>query len=180
MAIESSQLIVAMPENGSSYPIDKLEAHVKGVRHHAISVFITCGDEMLIQQRALDKYHSGGLWANACCSHPAPAEDAADCAHRRLFEELGIHLPMEHMGTYDYRADVGNGLWEAEFVDLFHAKVESKDLPLALVASEVADAQWISISALKNHLARSPEQFTAWFKLYMGDESSIAKHFGNS
>lgn len=173
MAADNATMIMAMPYNESPYPIEKLEAHVKGVRHHAISVFIFCGDKMLIQQRALSKYHSGGLWANACCSHPSPDESAEDCARRRVIEELGITVSPVHVGTYDYRADVGGGLIEAEFVDLFIVDVAKPDLLFQLNPDEVADTRWIDHVTLVNELTHQARDFTAWFQIYMTSQDPV-------
>ena len=178
--MEPKQMIVALPKGAEPYAIEKMEAHVKGIRHHAISVFVTCGDAMLIQQRALDKYHCGGLWANACCSHPSPGETADACAERRLVEEMGIALPMQHIGTYEYREPVGNGLWEHEFVDLYHAKVAHQNLQLLPNPEEVAQTRWLDQSALQRQLIEKPEHFTPWFKLYMSQQSAVNKLLGFS
>ncbi|MEX0337961.1 MAG: isopentenyl-diphosphate Delta-isomerase, partial [Arenibacterium sp.] len=104
-------------------PFDKLEAHKLGLRHKAVSVFVLRGDKMLIQRRALGKYHTPGLWANTCCTHPDWDEAPADCARRRLSEELGIvGLSPEFRQNLEYRADVGDGLIEHEVVDVFVAE----------------------------------------------------------
>ncbi len=173
MALTTPTMIIAMPHNAEPYPIEKLEAHIKGIRHHAISVFVICGDRMLIQQRALHKYHSGGRWANACCSHPSPSETAADCAARRTGEELGITLPMQHIGTYDYHADVGDGLIEWEFVDVFIAEVENEAVEFNLNPDEVAATLWMTASALDQDMVRHPDNYTEWFKIYMASNESV-------
>ena len=85
--------------------MEKQEAHVKGVLHRAFSVFIfNENDELLLQQRAFHKYHSGGLWTNTCCSHPAPGEDTAAAAERRLSEEMGFTTPLIPLFTFTYHA----------------------------------------------------------------------------
>ncbi len=96
--------------DGTLTPVEKLAAHQRGLRHLAISVFVIRDGAILIQQRALGKYHTPGLWANTVCTHPEWNEPALDCAHRRVNEELGITgLTLEHRGEVEYRADVGNG-----------------------------------------------------------------------
>ena len=98
-------------------PFEKLAAHQQGLRHLAVSVFVMRAGEILIQRRALGKYHTPGLWANTCCTHPNWGEAPLDCAHRRLNEELGITgLALDHRGQVEYRADVGGGLIEHELV----------------------------------------------------------------
>src|ERR1700741_4038338 len=88
--------------------------------HRAISIFIfTSKGEMLLQQRALNQYHSGGLWTNACCSHPFPDEEIADATARRLKEEMGIETPLEKVFEFVYRAELDNGLVENEYDHVF-------------------------------------------------------------
>ena len=97
--------------NGELTPVEKLEAHVKGIRHKAISVFLMRGDKVLLQRRAMGKYHTPGLWANTCCTHPHWGEAALDCATRRLGQELGLDdVALRFRDTVEYRADVGGGL----------------------------------------------------------------------
>ena len=109
--------------DGRLQPVGKLEVHVKGLRHKAVSVFVLEGRRVLVQQRALAKYHTPGLWANTCCTHPRWDEDPAACAVRRLREELGIEgLFPAFADRVEYRADVGGGLVEHELVDIFVAE----------------------------------------------------------
>ena len=104
-------------------PVGKLEVHQRGLKHKAVSVFVTDGRAVLIQRRALGKYHTPGLWANTCCTHPRWDEDAAACAVRRLAEELGITgLFPAYADRVEYRADVGGGLIEHEVVEIFTAE----------------------------------------------------------
>jgi isopentenyl-diphosphate Delta-isomerase len=99
--------------DGRLQPFGKLEAHRRGLRHKAVSVFVMEGARVLIQKRAAGKYHTPGLWANTCCTHPRWDEEPATCAVRRLREELGITgLYPNHAGRVEYRADVGQGLTE--------------------------------------------------------------------
>lgn len=153
--------------NGVLAPVQKLEAHLQGLRHLAVSVFVLDGDNILLQRRALGKYHTPGLWTNTCCTHPRWREDPADCAIRRLQEELGITgLTMEPAGNIEYRADVGNGLTEHEVVDVFVARA-SQDLPLALNPAEVMQTKWISRADLRDQVLREPEKFTPWLRIYL-------------
>ena len=95
--------------------MEKQEAHRKGLLHRAFSVFLLDGSKLLIQRRALDKYHCGGLWSNTCCSHPAPGEPVLSAAERRLDEELGIkNARLRELDTFLYRAAFPNGLAEHE------------------------------------------------------------------
>ena len=100
--------------------MEKMEAHEKGLLHRAFSVFIfNDKGEMLLQQRALNKYHSGGLWTNACCSHPRPGEDTLQAAKRRLMEEMGIETSLTLKNSFTYKTAFENGLTEHEFDHIF-------------------------------------------------------------
>ena len=157
--------------DGTLTPVEKLEAHVKGYRHKAVSDFVLRGDEVLIQRRALGKYHTPGLWANTCCTHPAWDETALDCAHRRLNEELGITgLTLAHRAQIEYRADVGGGLTEHEVVDLFTAEA-TPTMPLVPNPDEVMDTRWITLSDLTSETAEHPERFTPWLRIYLTEHS---------
>nr|WP_241772796.1 isopentenyl-diphosphate Delta-isomerase [Rhodobacter capsulatus]P26173.1 RecName: Full=Isopentenyl-diphosphate Delta-isomerase; Short=IPP isomerase; AltName: Full=Bacteriochlorophyll synthase 20 kDa chain; AltName: Full=IPP:DMAPP isomerase; AltName: Full=Isopentenyl pyrophosphate isomerase [Rhodobacter capsulatus SB 1003]CAA77535.1 176 aa (20 kD) bacteriochlorophyll synthase subunit [Rhodobacter capsulatus] len=162
----AEEMIPAWVE-GVLQPVEKLEAHRKGLRHLAISVFVTRGNKVLLQQRALSKYHTPGLWANTCCTHPYWGEDAPTCAARRLGQELGIvGLKLRHMGQLEYRADVNNGMIEHEVVEVFTAEapegIEPQPDP-----EEVADTEWVRIDALRSEIHANPERFTPWLKIYI-------------
>jgi isopentenyl-diphosphate Delta-isomerase len=116
--------------NGSLQPVEKLAVHRRGLRHKAVSVFLLRDSQVLIQRRAAGKYHTPGLWANTCCTHPHWGESDADCAQRRLKEELGIEgLPLTPVHEVEYRADVGGGMTEHEVVRIFRGEAPA-DLPL--------------------------------------------------
>lgn len=159
--------------DGQLRPVDKLEAHQKGLRHKAVSVFVLSEGKVLLQQRALGKYHTPGLWANTCCTHPLWDEDPLHCALRRLNEELGIvGLAPQFRDRIEYRADVGNGLIEHEVVDLFVAEARP-DLPLAANPAEVMDTRWVSLGQLSKELAETPEAFTPWLRIYMAEHRDL-------
>ncbi len=126
-------------------------------------------DKVLIQRRALGKYHTPGLWANTCCTHPLWDETPADCAVRRLEEELGITgLYPSFRDQVEYRAAVGGGLIEHEVVDIFIA-----DAPLTLRVTpnpdEVAEVRWIDLYDLAAEVQRWPERFTPWLRIYLDE-----------
>jgi isopentenyl-diphosphate delta-isomerase len=163
----SVQIIPAIREDGSLYRIEKMEAHRQGALHLAISVFIFDGEEMLVQRRAESKYHCGGMWANACCSHPHWEESAEDAAARRIGEELGCALPLRRMGETTYRADVGGGLWEHERVTMFRGDVARDALTLDLNPDEVSAVRWASVDALRAEMASDPDSIAPWFRIYL-------------
>lgn len=158
--------------DGELTPVEKLEVHERGLKHMAVSVFVTRGDEILLQQRALSKYHTPGLWANTCCTHPEWDEDPQTCAVRRLREELGITgLVPEHRDLLEYRADVGGGLIEHEVVDVFTAAAPP-DLVIEPNPNEVMAVQWVRLGALRDMLAAHPGRFTPWVKIYVEKHST--------
>jgi isopentenyl-diphosphate Delta-isomerase len=150
-------------------PVEKLEVHRRGLRHLAISVFVMRGTEVLLQRRALSKYHTPGLWTNTCCTHPYWGEDPVACAYRRLLEELGITgvVPMLR-DTVEYRADVGGGLTEHEVVDILIAEATPK-MTLAPNPEEVEATRWIDLHDLDTELRRYPHRFTPWLQIYMAE-----------
>jgi len=158
--------IAAIGPDGALFPVEKMAAHRRGQLHLAISVFLLDGDRLLIQRRALGKYHCGGLWANTVCSHPHWGEAPPDAARRRLGEELGAAAPLTPSGVFEYRADVGGGLIEHERVHMFCAEVDGARLALAPDPREVAETRWIARDALAAEMAARPEAFTPWFRIY--------------
>ena len=157
--------------DGTLQPVEKLEAHERGLKHKAVSVFVTRGDQVLIQRRALGKYHTPGLWANTCCTHPHWDEAPEACAHRRLAEELGLEgLDLMHRDQVTYRADVGGGLTEHERVDIFVARVAQKPVPVPNPA-EVMAVDWVAMDALARRTVESPEIFTPWLRIYLAEHA---------
>ena len=154
--------------DGRLEPVEKLQVHREGLRHKAISVFANRGGETLIQRRAAGKYHTPGLWANACCTHPHWDEAPEECARRRLAQELGLapDAPFDHRGQVTYRADVGGGLVEHEVVEIFCVELSAGDEPRPDPAE--ADAtRWIGWEALDREIAADPEAFTPWLRIYL-------------
>ena len=142
---------------------EKMEAHENGWLHRAFSVFVFNGrGELLLQQRAMEKYHSGGLWTNTCCSHPRPGEDTRAAAERRLLEEMGFQVALEKVFDFLYKAGFDNGLIEHEFDHVFVAGYEG---PVDTNPDEVMDHAFRSLSQIEADLDADPGQFTAWFRL---------------
>jgi len=142
----------------------KLAAHRKNLRHRAISVLVfDDAGRMLLQRRSAVKYHSPGLWSNACCTHPRPGEAAAAAAGRRLREEMGISLPLAFAGLFAYEAQVGPGLWENEVVHVFTGRYAGEVSP---DPDEVQDFGWSEVAALRADIAAAAPRYTPWLRLY--------------
>lgn len=143
--------------------MEKMEAHQKGLLHRAFSVFVvnSAGD-MLLQQRALGKYHCGGLWTNTCCSHQLPGEETLAASHRRLMEEMGFDCPLEEIFSFTYRARFDNGLTEHEYD---HVLIGTYDGAVMPDASEVQAHRFLSLHRIRTLLQEEPGSFTPWFHL---------------
>ncbi|HVZ56018.1 MAG TPA: isopentenyl-diphosphate Delta-isomerase [Chitinophagaceae bacterium] len=143
--------------------LEKMAAHQQGLLHRAFSVFIfTSRGEMLLQRRALQKYHSAGLWTNACCSHPRPGEPVGQAAERRLREELGFVAPLTPIFDFIYHARFDNGLTEHEFDHVFAGRYDG---PVRPDPGEVAEVAFRSMDQIREELAADPGQYTAWFRI---------------
>jgi isopentenyl-diphosphate delta-isomerase len=152
--------------NESDFPVGvmgKTEAHKKPILHRAFSVFIfNSNGEMLLQRRALGKYHSAGLWTNTCCSHPRPGEDTASAAARRLKEEMGFSTELEKIFDFVYQASLENGLHEYEFDHVFIGTYDGEIIP---DPHEVIEYCFMDMEAIKLSLEKFPERYTAWFAI---------------
>ncbi|MEP1208015.1 MAG: isopentenyl-diphosphate Delta-isomerase [Rhizobiaceae bacterium] len=160
-------MIPGIAADGTLFPIEKIDAHRRDIHHLAISIFLFSGPELLIQRRALTKYHCGGLWANTCCTHPNFGEDVSAAAHRRLNEELGLTAELTEQLVVEYAADVGNGLFERERVHMFTAKVNRAQLEARLNPDEVAEIKWVTAEQLTEDVKANPEEYTPWFRIYL-------------
>ena len=141
----------------------KTEVHQRGLLHRAFSIFIfDSKGRMLLQQRALDKYHGGHLWTNACCSHPLPGEAVNEAAKRRLHDELGFTTSLEPIFNFTYRANVENNLVEHEYDHVFAGEYEGE---MNLNPREVADVSYEEMAQLKWDISNEPAKFTSWFKI---------------
>lgn len=157
--------------NGRLEPREKLAVHRAGLRHPAVSVFVLGPEGLLIQRRALEKYHTPGLWANTCCTHPHWGEEPAACAARRLEQELGLTgLPLTHRGQVAYRAEVGGGLVEDEVVEIFTAPAGGAPVPNP---AEVMDIRWVPLDELEAEIAADPVSFTPWLRIYLAQHRHL-------
>ncbi len=149
----------------------KLDAHRRGELHRAFSILIHDGKgNLLLQKRHPAKYHSGGLWTNACCGHPRPGEDTGAAAHRRLMEEMGIGCFLSPLGTLLYRDDVGGGLVEHELVHLFAGLYTGVVHP---DAQEVEEHAWRPLAEVRREAGLAPHRFTVWFRRYLGGSGGL-------
>lgn len=141
----------------------KMEAHEKALLHRAFSVFVFNDDnELMLQQRALNKYHSPGLWTNTCCSHQREGESNLDAGKRRLQEEMGFETELEEKTSFIYKAPFDNGLTEHE---LDHIMVGTYNKEPNINKSEVVAWKWMPLEAVKTDISQQPEIYTAWFKI---------------
>ncbi|OOQ56684.1 isopentenyl-diphosphate delta-isomerase [Mucilaginibacter pedocola] len=143
--------------------MEKMEAHLKGALHRAFSIFVfNSSGKLLLQQRALEKYHSGGLWTNSCCGHPRPGEDVLDAGKRRLMEETGLTCELEELFTFVYRHEFPNGLTEYEYD---HVLIGFSDEAPRPDPAEIADHCYQDPEKLSVALKEQPELYTAWLQI---------------
>ena len=143
--------------------MEKQEAHLKGLLHRAFSVFIFNNNkELLLQKRAVSKYHSGGLWTNTCCSHPRKNETVLGAAKRRLFEEMGIKCDLKFKFSFIYKAKLDNNLFEHEFDHVFFGYSNTKP---DINREEVDSYCYKSIEKIQKEIINQPDQYTEWFKI---------------
>jgi isopentenyl-diphosphate delta-isomerase len=142
---------------------EKMQAHREALLHRAFSVFIfNKKGELLLQRRALNKYHSPGLWTNTCCSHPRPNEQLINAAKRRLIEEMGFVCDLNYQFNFIYKASLDQGMTEHEFDHVFFGTYEDE---IKLNPEEVAEYKFISMEELQNSITKQPQLFTEWFKI---------------
>ncbi|HTF30050.1 MAG TPA: isopentenyl-diphosphate Delta-isomerase [Flavitalea sp.] len=143
--------------------MEKMEAHQKAILHRAFSVFIfNSKGEMLLQQRARNKYHSAELWTNACCSHPSPGEDTLSAANRRLVEEMGFSTSLKKIFEFTYKTHYDNGLTEHEFDHVFSGTYEGNIKP---DPEEVKDYCFKNLDEIEASLQSHPAKYTSWFHI---------------
>lgn len=142
---------------------EKIKAHELALLHRAFSVFVfNKNGELMLQRRALHKYHSPGLWTNTCCSHPRPDEATLDAAHRRLVEEMGFDCDLKWKFSFIYKAPFDNGLTEHEFDHVFYGSYDHNPV---VNPDEVESWKWINMDALLTDVMKNPEDYTVWFRI---------------
>lgn len=152
--------------------MEKMEAHKKAVLHRAFSVFIFNSEgKLMLQQRALHKYHSPGLWTNTVCSHPRSGETTSEAAHRRIVEEMGFDCDFEEAFSFVYNADVGQGLTEHEFDHVF---IGESDKQPEINSDEVASWKYVDLEWLEKDVKENSEDYTIWFKIALAE---VISHF---
>jgi isopentenyl-diphosphate delta-isomerase len=157
------QVILVNEKDEAIGSMEKIEAHEKALLHRAFSVFIfNKKGEMLLQKRAATKYHSAGLWTNACCSHPQPGEDLLQSATKRLQEEMGFETSITKAFDFIYNAPFDNGLTEYEFDHVF---IGSYDGAVEPNREEVSDYCYKSMADLKESVVDNSRNYTEWFKI---------------
>ncbi len=156
--------VVLVNENDEPLGLmDKQEAHIKGVLHRAFSIFVFNNkNQVLLQQRSEEKYHSPLLWTNTCCSHPRKNESYLNGAQRRLYEEMGFTCHLDKKFDFIYKADVGQGLTEHELDHVFIGTFDGEPI---LNKKEAKDYKWMTIIEIENDLKNHPENYTEWFKI---------------
>jgi isopentenyl-diphosphate delta-isomerase len=157
------EVILVNERDEETGTIEKMEAHRKALLHRAFSIFIfNAKGEMLLQQRALGKYHSPGLWTNTCCSHPRPGEIIEEAAGRRLKEEMGIDTSLKKIFDFIYRTEFDNGLTEFEFDHVYTGTYNGLLNP---DKQEVNDYCFRSMEDIEEDLSKRPDKYSAWFKI---------------
>jgi len=172
--MQTEEVILVNTSDEEIGTMEKMKAHEEALLHRAFSVFVfNHKGEMLIHQRAIEKYHSGGLWTNACCSHPRKGETTEEAAHRRLMEEMGFDCPVSERFSFIYKAKLDQGLTEYEFDHVFFGSFDGRPQPNP---DEVCDWKYVSIRKLKDNIKMEPEAYTEWFKIAIDKmtESKIA------
>lgn len=160
-------VVLITPQDEVIGQMEKLKAHEQGLLHRAFSVFLFDNqNRMLLQKRALSKYHSPGQWTNACCSHPRVGETYKEAAKRRLVEELGIEVPIEPKFHFLYKANVGGDLIEHELDHVFTGTYEGE---FTLNKEEVDSIRYVTMEELDRELEEYPDHFTPWFKIILNE-----------
>lgn len=168
-----NDFIILVDENDKAWgKLEKMEAHQLGLLHRAFSVFIfNKKGELLIQQRAAQKYHSAGLWTNTCCSHPMFGEEIPNAVNRRLLQEMGMSCATDFMFSFIYKAEFENGMIEHEFDHVYFGLSDSLPVP---AETEVQNWKYISLQNLASDIEVNPGAYTEWMKICL---PRVQEHF---
>lgn len=160
----AEEKVILVNENDEQIGLmEKIEAHEKALLHRAFSVFVfNDNKELMIQQRALSKYHSPGLWTNTCCSHQREGESNIEAGRRRLMEEMGFTTELQDTISFIYKAPFDNGLTEHEYDHILVGTYNEEPAPNP---DEVAAWKWVSLEDLKKDMELNPHIYTEWFKI---------------
>ena len=171
--------VILVDENNNQIGIEeKILAHKKNLLHRAFSIFIFNDSfEILLQKRAPNKYHSGNLWTNTCCSHPLENLSLVESAKKRLIEEMGIKANLNEVFSFIYQAEFGNGLSEYEYDHVLFGI--SNNQPI-LNPDEAIDSKWIKISDLKAQIEKNPGNFTVWLQIMINNYFKYFEDYENN
>ncbi len=165
------QVILVVELDNELGVMEKILAHQKALLHRAFSIFVfNERGQLLLQQRALSKYHSPGLWTNTCCSHPRPNEETYDAANRRLKEEMGFECELAYQFNFIYKAELDQGLTEHEFDHVFFGMYNGTINPNA---EEVLDYKFVDVQDVLFDMDTNPDKYTIWFKIIFNKLSQI-------
>jgi len=161
--LETEKIILVDSNDRQIGLMEKIEAHQKGLLHRAFSIFVLNDkNELLLQQRAAQKYHSPLLWTNTCCSHQRAGETTIEAGNRRLIEEMGFSTPLKELFSFIYKAPFDNGLTEHEFD---HVMIGYYNQNPIINTSEVENWKWLDIEEVRKKMIENPEEYTTWFKI---------------
>lgn len=160
----NNEYVILVDEHDNDIGVmEKMQAHKQGLLHRAFSIFVFNNQQqLLLQQRAVSKYHSGGLWTNTCCSHPRPNETIKDAAIRRLFEEMGMTCELTIKTNFIYKTPFENGLTEHE---LDYVLIGNSNSNPTINTAEVENFKWLSLEDIKKDIELNPHLYTSWFKI---------------
>ena len=174
----SNQVILVDKNDNEVGFEEKITAHKKKLLHRAFSIFLfNKSSEILLQKRAPNKYHSGNLWTNTCCSHPLPNISLLESAKKRLVEEMGIVTELKKIFSFVYMEEFTNGLCEYEYDHVLFGRFDG--VP-TLNPSEAIDYKWIKISDLKSEIKLNPDKFTVWLRIMINDHFKHFKNYENN
>jgi len=158
----SEEKVVLVDKNDNQIGLmSKMEAHQKGTLHRAFSIFLfNSENQILLQKRSSNKYHSGGLWTNTCCSHPRNGESVINAGNRRLFEEMGIKTELKEAFNFTYKAELENGLIEHEYDHVLIGEFNGNPI---LNKDEAEDWKWISMEDVRKDIVENETDYTVWF-----------------